>query len=250
MDDIVHDLARLGFSENESKMYVALLNLGAAKASHIAMRVRVSRGTVYDVLRSLQDLELVKTEKRGSETVYVPEAPARILTIIENRKQELVEQKRSASQLLVRLQAFHNPSERKPKIRYIETIEGLRMMQREYEAMDQDLIQLLGYDSFLQLQQTELSKQHIRGLSQRKKRIRSILFTDKIVSFSQDNIEIVCLPKALASVRGEMTVCGNRVVFFSYTAGLIAVEIQSAPIAETAKATLELAWNEAKRLTQ
>jgi hypothetical protein len=35
---------------------------------------------------------------------------------------------------------------------------------------------------------------------------------------------------------------------FSYTQGIIAVEIQSKTIADTARTVLEMAWNDAKRL--
>jgi predicted DNA-binding transcriptional regulator len=250
MDDIIYDLGRLGFSRNEARIYVALLSAGKARAGFIAQRTGISRATSYDVLKALQRQGLLNVQLEGNEQVFVPEPPSRIQSNLYLKQQKLDEQRRVADPLLLRLQVFHNQSSHKPKIRYIESVDGLRLMQQEYEAMDDDLIQILGYDSFLKLHSPQISKEHKSEMARRGKRIRSILVTDRHVDVPDGlNVEIVCLPKALVSIEGEMTVCGDKLALFSYASGLIAVEIHSKSIADTAKATLELAWKEAKRLT-
>ena len=250
MDDIIHDLGRLGFSKNEALIYVALLGTGSAGAGLVAQRTGISRSTTYDVLKSLQHQGLVSVQRQGDDHLFIPEPPSRIQSNLYLKQQKLEEQRKVADPLLLRLQVFHNQASHKPKIRYIETVEGLRLMQQEYESLDDDLIQILGYDSFLKLHSPQTSKTHKKEMARSGKRIRSILVTDRTVETPENlDVEIICLPKALAPIEGEMTVCGDRLALFSYASGLIAVEIHSKSIADTAKVTLELAWKEAKRLT-
>ncbi|MEK7458957.1 MAG: hypothetical protein AAB663_00970, partial [Patescibacteria group bacterium] len=49
-------------------------------------------------------------------------------------------------------------------------------------------------------------------------------------------------------VEGEVTVWHDRVVLFSYTNGIIAIEISSKTIADTVRGILELAWFAAEKL--
>lgn len=227
MDDIIRDLIRLGFSDNEAKAYFSILGLGRTSAGSLATRIGINRTTIYDVLRQLQSQGLVSIVKENNENIFIAEPPIRILSLIHARQKKIEDQRRLADPLMLRLQVFHNTSGNKPKIRYIESVDGLRMMQREYEALPDGMIQILGYDSFLKLHSPQVSKNHIEELSEQNKKIRSILITDQTIKFNNPNMEVVVLPTALAPIEGEMTVCGDRLTLFSYSSGIIAVEIHS-----------------------
>ena len=150
--------------------------------------------------------------------------------------------KSKASYLEHRLKAFHNSKAEKPKIRYFEGIDGLRKMQKEYEMLDGDIIQIVGYDTFLMLHDPLVTIGHQTEILKKKKRVKSILITDKKVSIPESNVEFRTISPSIFDVQGEMAVCGDRLALFSYTSGIIAIEIRSKAIADTARATLELAW--------
>ncbi|MFA6131212.1 MAG: helix-turn-helix domain-containing protein [Patescibacteria group bacterium] len=248
MQDILHDLSRLGFSEKESAVYLALLSDGKITVPKIAEKAKINRATAYYVLDSLVKKGLVFAMVEKGEKLYAAEPPERLIRLLSSQMQELEEQRRLADGLLLRLQVFYNTGGLKPKISYIESISGLRMLQREYEEMNEDLIQIIGYDAFLALQDPVISKTHQKELNRRARHVRSIIITDRAVSFPDcPGIEYVVIPKGVIDIDGEMTVCGDRLVLFSYASGIIAVEIKSKTIAHTARATLELAWKEAKR---
>ncbi|MFA6522308.1 MAG: helix-turn-helix domain-containing protein [Patescibacteria group bacterium] len=248
MRDLVHDLVRLGFSEKEAEGYVALLSLGKAPVQVIAQKTGINRASVYHVLDALVKKGLAIVSVEHGEKMYSAEPPARLITHLSIQMQELEERRRLADGLMMRLQVFYNTSGTKPKISYIESVDGLRMLQREYEEMGEDMIQIVGYDAFLALRDTSASKIHQKELARQHRRVRSIIVTDRKVEFPDfPEMEIVVIPKGVVEIDGEMTVCGDRLVMFSYASGIIAVEIKSKTIANTAKATLELAWKEAKR---
>jgi hypothetical protein len=77
-----------------------------------------------------------------------------------------------------------------------------------------------------------------------------MLVTDKQVTFPDlPNYDVRCVSPAVVAATGEMSVCGDRILLFSYTTGIIAIEIRSQAIADTCRATLELAWKAAESLS-
>jgi predicted DNA-binding transcriptional regulator len=240
MEDLVRELEKLGLKHAEAASYLAVLELGTASAGRVVMKSELSRATVYDALKVLTKKGLITAVLQKGERQYRAEPPERLATLIHLQQQELELRRRRADQLVTRLQVFHNTSADKPRIRYHEGIDGLQVMQQEYGLLEEDILQIVGLDTLRSLYgdvgaATELHE---------GQKVRAILVTDeKEICFpNQENIEFVCVPPGLLDVHGEMTVCGDRLVLFSYTSGLIAVEIHSKTIADTARATLELAW--------
>lgn len=248
MQELVLNFQRIGFSEKEARVYIASLQLGSSTVNKIAVISKVNRATAYSVLKGLSQKGLVIIEKDKDDIFYSPESPEVILRLLDAEQEELDQRKLTAESLLKRLTVFHNRESEKPKIRYIESVEGLRSMQKEYEAMEEDIIQIVGLDTFRALHGESVSDSHQNELSKSKRKVKSILVTESPVDFSEDfEIDYVCISPDLVSVEGEMSVCGDKLVLFSYSNHLIAVEITSRAIANTARATLELAWKEAGR---
>ncbi len=149
------------------------------------------------------------------------------------------------------LTVLYNPSGAQPRVRYKEGVKGLRELQREYEKLDQDIIQILGLDAFLALHDPVATREHRAELVLSQRKIRSITITDHPEKVAQmANLDTRVLPTALFPVMGEMTLCGDRVAFFSYHEDMIALEIHSPSIAGTCRAVLELAWKQAGEITK
>jgi sugar-specific transcriptional regulator TrmB len=250
MQDLILDLIELGFSQNEAVVYVSALEFGQANAHQIGAKSGINRATVYSVLDSLKKKGLITFVSSGIERQYRAEAPSSILTLFELQERELEKRRFRAHDVITRLQVFHNTDASKPKIRYFERVTGLQAMQTEYEMLDQDMIQIVGLDTLKQLYDPARESEHAHELKRRNRKVKAIIVTKQDVSHLDklDNFEYVVVDPDFVSVKGEMTVCGNRLVLFSYTQGIIAVEIQSKTIADTARAVLEMAWNDAKRI--
>ncbi len=247
IEDIVFGLLKLGFKENEAKTYLALLEGGTQNVASLAKKTGIPRPTVYHLLETLMKQGLVASVQK-TDRMFFAEPPERIRTMLGFQMRELEERRTLADQLLLRLQVFHNTSEEKPRIRYIESIDGLRAMQHEYEKMQGDIIQLLQYDRFLQIHDPLITNAHRTENTHVRRSVRSILITTKADLTVNWGAEVILVPEDVFPAGGEMTVCGDRLVLFAYTSGFIAVEIRSEAIASTARATLELAWREAERI--
>ena len=250
MREIVTELVYLGFSENEAKVYLASLELGVSGAQGIGEKAGGNRATTYAVLKGLINKGLITPINIAGKQKYRAEAPRSIMTLFELQQRELEKRKHRAHQTIQRLQVFHNTDGDKPKIRYFERVTGLRAMQAEYEMFNEDIIQIVGLDTLKKLYDPASDGEHADELKRKNRKVKTIIATSTDVSHLDglDNFQYVVVDPDIVNIKGEVTVCGDRVVMFSYSSSIIAVEIQSKEIADTTRATLELAWNEAVRL--
>ncbi len=251
MDDIRLKLVRLGFTQNEAAVYLALLQLDSALVQDIARLAQVKRVTTYSVLKSLVKKGLVSEFKKADELRYAAESPMIIQALLAVEERELTVRQELAAPLVERLQVFFQKNSKKPKIRYVDSLEGLRVMQKEFEQIGEDIFQIVGLDTFDKLHGRDVNREHLSHLEEKGRKIRAILVTDRVVASPKEtNIEFLTISPSLVPIKGEMTVCGDRTALFSYSDSLVAIDIHSVTIAEMVRNMLELAWKEVERLNE
>lgn len=243
LEDVAREVMRLGFSEREAAVYVALLRMGEAGGNELSSELGIPRASIYDTLESLGRMGLVTAFLEKEQKRFSAEPPERLLTMLHLQRRECAMREEYAERVLPRLAAVHRAHDTKPRIRYIEGLNGLRNMQREYELYEGDIIQLVGYDAYAALEDRKMSDEHRSLLQHRPRHVRTMLVTDRAIPASGGpSVEIRRVSPSVVEALGEVTVWGDRVIMFSYAGGIIAVEIASPAIAGTVKASLELAW--------
>lgn len=88
-------LRDLGLSEYEARAYRSLLRTGPTTAKDLSRASDVPMGRIYDVLNSLEQLNLVRSQAASRPKKYVAVEPdAALDRLLEERKAELREQER------------------------------------------------------------------------------------------------------------------------------------------------------------
>ncbi len=85
MEDI---LEKFGFSKNEAKVYLALIDIGSNSAVKISNTSKVHRTNVYDALERLIKKGFVKYVLVGSTKIYEAADPVRIMNELKQREKE------------------------------------------------------------------------------------------------------------------------------------------------------------------
>ncbi|MFA5797451.1 MAG: helix-turn-helix domain-containing protein [Candidatus Woesearchaeota archaeon] len=103
------DLQELGLTQNEAKVYEALLHTGKSGAAEIAKRSGVPYGRIYTVLDSLLHKGLIRYTPEKKK-MYIPANPQELSTYIAQKKKnlEVIETK------IKEFQTIYN--ERKPDV--------------------------------------------------------------------------------------------------------------------------------------
>ncbi len=86
---IIDVLKGLGLSEGQSKVYVALLELGATTAGAISKKTGMYRANVHLAIMQLIRKGLVSHLKKHREIIYKPTHPRYLFSILQKKRDEL-----------------------------------------------------------------------------------------------------------------------------------------------------------------
>jgi len=112
-------LAKLGFSQNEIKVYLALNDHGSTKAGKIAKIAKIDRSSCYHSLTSLLEKGLVSYVLIGEVKWFQASGPKRLLDYIK-------EQEEDVKSILPELDARHKIAKIEGQVRLFKGIKGIK----------------------------------------------------------------------------------------------------------------------------
>jgi len=114
----INTLKKLGFSDKMAQLYLVLLGLGPSSVRKLAESTPLNRGIIYEILKDLQELGVVKYYKEETKQLFIAEDPEKLREIIFQREQELKEVGNGLNKLIPELQALYNPGGDRPVAKY------------------------------------------------------------------------------------------------------------------------------------
>jgi len=130
-------LRKIGFDEKKAKIYLALLELGSAKAQDIVKKTGIARPTVYDILAKLAQEGLAYSFEKHGIKIFGSDDPHRLLDRAK-------EQEKIIEALMPELKSVYNTTRGKPTIKFYEGIEGVkRVFQDTLTAKNKELLGIL-----------------------------------------------------------------------------------------------------------
>lgn len=135
---IISVLKQLGFSEKETQVYLALLNLGPAPVRQIAQKAQINRGTTYDILKSLIKRGLVSYYHQDKHQYFLAEDPDKLKDYLEDRRKELDAVKQQMENVIPEMKSIYNKAGQKPVVRYYEGSRAIKtILQDVLKVMDE-----------------------------------------------------------------------------------------------------------------
>jgi len=126
MDRVKEVLKRLGFSEKEVAVYLALLSLGPSPVRKVAEAARVNRGTTHDALRLLQKQGLVSYYHKKKHQYFIAEEPKNMAALVGRRREELEGLAGEITDVIPQLYSLYSVIEERPVVKYYEDAQGIR----------------------------------------------------------------------------------------------------------------------------
>lgn len=245
-------LIDVGLKEKEADVYLAILSLGQGTASQIARGAHIVRTTVYDILSSLFDKDLVTLTGKEPKQEYVAESPDNLKIYIESELGKMQTDLEDAKNVLIpQLKSIHNVGNR-PKVMFYEGKEGL---ERVYEDTLNSREEILAYASVedVNLALPNYFPFYFKRRAEKGIPIRAI-FPESPEARARANLDkeekrtSVIIPKKYG-FHPEINIYDDKVMIASWREKL-GITIESTEIADMMKKVFELAWAEAKRLDQ
>ncbi|MBT3356554.1 MarR family transcriptional regulator [bacterium] len=117
---------KLGLSEKETKIYLALLESGAISVRGLANITKINRGSVYDILKKLQKKGLVAFYHHETKQKFIAEDPEKLKTLIEEKERKLKTAKSDIEKIIPELRSIQEKNGQKPTTKFYEGRTGIK----------------------------------------------------------------------------------------------------------------------------
>ncbi|MBI2410924.1 MAG: helix-turn-helix domain-containing protein [Candidatus Kerfeldbacteria bacterium] len=121
---------QLGFSDKETAVYLALLELDSATPTDISKKSNINRTSCYDVLEGLMKKGLISKFKKKGKIYFHAGDPKRLVQYLEREREEMNKQintqQELVKQILPELSSLIHPQSTKPKVTFYEGEKGMR----------------------------------------------------------------------------------------------------------------------------
>lgn len=128
---MLQQLKAAGLSDNEAKVYLAMLELGPAPVQGIAAKAGVNRPTAYVQIEALKTKHLASTQLRGKKTFFIAEGPENLEALLNRESAELEARRIEVLRIMPELASAFTMTDEKPVVRYFEGKEGLVKIGQE-----------------------------------------------------------------------------------------------------------------------
>jgi sugar-specific transcriptional regulator TrmB len=124
MVQIENTIENIGFSKNEIKIYLKLLELGSSKAGKIAKETKLDRSSAYNALTNLLNKGFISYANIANVKWFQPISPKRILEYIN-------EQKENVKDILPQLEGTYKQTKLKGQVTLHKGIKGVETVFRD-----------------------------------------------------------------------------------------------------------------------
>ncbi|MBI2635070.1 MAG: hypothetical protein HYW79_00820 [Parcubacteria group bacterium] len=241
MANIESEIKKLGLSNKEAKVYVAILKLGQAPAAEITVHSGINRATTYIVLEELKRKGLVSTFIKGKKTYFAIEPPERLKNLFEIEDRRIKESFSGLKNILPDLNKLYESRGKHPKIRLFEGKEGIDSLREDIlKTKTKFLYQLLPLD----VAQAPSSEKKLQD----KKLKKLYNIPSKSIYCAQKN---GVFPKKLGKAEykfwsdefeTEIIIYGEKIAFINTKKKPIGVIVDDSAISLTMKVFFEALW--------
>jgi sugar-specific transcriptional regulator TrmB len=229
-------LQELGLTENESKVYLALLELGPSLAGLISRKTGIHRRNIYDITGRLAKKGLIGYIIKNNRRLFEAVNPNKLKDILKQKQDELQEN-------LPFLQELYVKTKEKQETNFYTGVEGLKTVFQD-QLEDNKEILILGASSsafeILPFYFKWYDKDRI------KKRIKVRIIANKEFKKQIPLSEIRYLPQKYANPLA-INIYKDKVAIILWKKSPIAIVIKEEEIADSYKKYFELMWKGSKK---
>ena len=235
----------LGLTENESKVYMTLLDLGTAQAGHITEKSGIHRRNVYDSLSRLMGKGLVSFVTVNNKKMFSPVNPRRFLEIISEKKFELENLKNDFGKIIPELE-LRTRLQEKHDVRFFKGVEGLKTVYEDIIRTGRDYV---GYGPGHQIEKIlkHYFRHYVNSRINAKISLKLIYYEASRHTVKKNPLsEIRFIPNQYSS-RAALRIYGDKVALLLLTEEEpLAIVIKNNAIADGYKKYFEVMWKAAK----
>ncbi len=244
-------LKRIGLTDGEIKVYLALLELGSSTSWNITKESGISGSKVYEVLERLEKKGLVSEMIKNNVKYFEATSPDRILAYLEEKNREIENEKKEIRKILPDL-LLKKATSTKGVVRVFTGFEGAKAVFEETLRDCKRGDEMLGWGLTEQPESWESYFNEREKIRDKKGIIHKSIINEKYQSLHKarknlPNTQFRFFPKEL-EMPTTVLLWKNKVSMYIITReNPITMIIESQETAESFKKSFEILWKNSKK---
>jgi len=242
-------LSDAGLTNEQSAIYLYLIENGFSTAKIIAQRAGIGRALTYKVLAQLITLNLVdKRDDIGKISKFFPKHPKVIKELLHNKKSELDRASDTLEQIFGELTSNFNLLLGKPSIQFFEGYDGIKKVHDDILDTGKDICVISSPSNkgeTLRLIREQIKKQVAQNI--RTRAITPVGHEHEIYHSPEDDAKSLVERKKVSAeklnIPAQIIMYENKVAITNFKEDLITVIIESVYIFQTMQTLFDYVWN-------
>jgi HTH-type transcriptional regulator, sugar sensing transcriptional regulator len=241
-------LEQIGLTQNETKVYLKLLELGTTTAGEIIKKAQLHRSKVYDTLERLIKKGLVSFVIKNKVKYFEASSPKNLLQLVEDREKEINDQKENLNKLIPILLAKKKISEKEEKVSLFEGNKGIRAILNEISQEKKEIHNIAAYSEDAEFLKYSIKYFMPKFYNDRKKNkiVMKYVFPEKSKKRAYEvkdlkYTQVRVFPSKFASSM-SITIFGEKVAIIMWTKDPIGILIKDKNIAKNQENYFQHLW--------
>ncbi len=244
-------LEKIGLTDSEIKVYLALLKLGQNTAGHIVEEAKVTRSKIYDILERLKNKGLVSYITKESTRYFSAADPSNIIRYLDNKEKEIEEQKKEVKNILPLIEKQYKTAIEK---NLAEVFLGMKGMQNAFNVLIKEFEPKEEYYAFgagkgENVEKIQIFFERIHRQRIDKKVMSYIIFneTSRDLFKIQEKSKLVKVRYLLESTPVAINIYKNYTIMAILTEDPLTFLIRNQEVADSFKEYFKAMWRVAKK---
>jgi len=248
MEKTIKDaLSDLGLTEKEVRFFLTNYQSGPTTINDIAKIARIQRSTAYLIAQSLITRGLILEDYKRYKKIIITVEPKTLLRMLLAKHRQIGRHEQALQENMPELQAVHQASAIRPKVRTYEGTQGLLAIWRDILSDSQEVLLWTNQETENNVFSEKYHSLFIAERVKKKISMRVLAVDNKkgkqlIKQDIQQIRETKLLPKDVF-FSAETYIYGNKVATLDYNKDIIGVIIESDQIVQSHRSVFEMTWN-------
>ncbi|MBI4981470.1 hypothetical protein HZC30_08025 [Candidatus Woesearchaeota archaeon] len=242
----IKNLLQLGFTENEAKVYLALLEAGLSTITKIISKTNLHKQIIYDNLQRLTAKGLVSYVIQSNRKYFQAVSPEKIKDILEEQKKELESKENLLKEILPQLLARKEESKPQSLATIYYGKKGLKSILEEILTQKEEVLSFGAEGKFRQI-----FGPYWENYNRRREKLKvkiKVIWNEKLKGKRENllYLDAKYIPKEFDNPASTM-IYGDKTAIILWEEIPFAVLIESAKIARSYRNTFELLWKASRK---
>jgi len=132
MEELIQKLQSIGLTQNESKVYLFLLEHQEAKTGKICSKLNIPSSHIYQILEKLLEKGLVSFKLVNNVKIFRSVSPENLFSIFREKERQLEKEKKDLKKFISNLKTIQIKEHKENDFKYFEGTNGIRSMFTEF----------------------------------------------------------------------------------------------------------------------